>query len=421
MTLIEHQILSKILDDNSFYQLDKYKLSAVDFTAIPEVYSYIKEHVRVNGNVPDYRNVVGQFEQFQYQADVADNLPYLAKTLKSQTAKRDMYELLQHKIEGNFSSMTGTQFANWIAAETRKIADTANAASNSGINLAKNGTERKQLYLDSKEKGTGKYIKTPYPTLTEALQGGFELGDYILLLAYTNKGKSWIATDIATEAWQQGFAVLDYRPEISKYQMMNRFDTVQGQYNNVQLRLGKLPDTVEQQYFDYLDNFDDKQETDYILKTMDDMPDGLSLELLEADLEQNPQVELVIIDGFNLLKHRSNSRDGMTETSRKLRQIFGRHEVAGLVVHHTPTSAEKEGKIDSAEDSRLPKTPELTDYSETVAVVQDAYTVLTFNQMDGIGCLKLAKGKTPAVGTEVELVCDFNRGIIREPELIDVI
>lgn len=228
MSLQEHQLLSKVLDDNCFYQLDKYKLSDSDFTAIPEVYSFIKGHVKQYGNVPDFRTVVGKFEQFQYQPDIADNLPYLAKSLKNNTAKRQMFELLQHKVEGNFSSMTGSQFANWLSEETKKIADEVNAADNSGTNLATNGSERLTEYLDSKERGTGKYIPTPYPSLTDWLGGGFELGDYTLLLAYTNKGKSWIATDIGVEAWRKGNGVLDYRPEISKTQMFNRFDTVYG-------------------------------------------------------------------------------------------------------------------------------------------------------------------------------------------------
>lgn len=421
MSLQEHQILSKVLDDNCFYQLDKYKLSDSDFTAIPEVYSFIKGHVKQYGNVPDFRTVVGKFEQFQYQPDIADNLPYLAKSLKNNTAKRQMFELLQHKVEGNFSSMTGSQFANWLSEETKKIADEVNAANTSGTNLATNGSERLTEYLDSKERGTGKYIPTPYPSLTDWLGGGFELGDYTLLLAYTNKGKSWIATDIGVEAWRKGNGVLDYRPEISKTQMFNRFDTVYGHFNNVQLKLGKLNEQKEQEYFGFLNDFNEQQETPYILKTMEDMPNGLSVDLIEADLQQNPDINMVIIDGFNLMQHGGNSREALSGTSRKLRQLFGRYEVVGLVVHQTPTAAEKEGKIESSEDSRLPKTPDLTDYSETVATVQDAYTVLTFNQQDGIGCLKLAKSKTPNVDKQLELLCDFNKGVIREPELLDVI
>lgn len=419
MSLTEHAIISKAIDNNQFYLLDKYNLSSADFVAIPDVYEFVRKHVRQYGQCPDYRTVVAECADFQYKEDVADNIAYMAKKLKSDTAKRKMYELFSKEVQDNFSRMTGTQFANWLAEKSTEIADEANSASTAGTNLAVNGAERKQLYLDSKERGTGKYIPTPYPTLTGWLGGGFELGDYVLLLAYTNKGKSWIATDIGEEAWRNGYGVIDYRPEISKAQMLNRWDTLAGKFNNVQLKLGKLSESDEQRYFDYLDKFNEKQEVPYILKTMDDMPDGLSVKAIAADIEQHPECSMVIIDGFNLMDHHGTGREAMTATSRQLRQLFGRKEVVGIVVHQTPTAAEKDGKITSAEDDRMVKAPELTDYSETVATIQDAYTVLTFNQIDGIGNVKLAKSKTPSVGKELELVCDFNRGIIREPELID--
>lgn len=74
---------------------------------------------------------------------------------------------------------------------------------------------------------------------------------------------------------------------------------------------------------------------------MEDMPNGLSIDLIEADLQQNPDINMVIIDGFNLMQHGGNSREVLSGTSRKLRQLFGRHEVVGLVVYQTLSAAEK--------------------------------------------------------------------------------
>ena len=418
MSLIEHQLISKVLDDNCFYKLAKYGITVSDFVAIPEVYKFVDSYVTEYGNVPDYLTVVEKFDAFEY-TETANNLAYMAKSLKSATAKRKAYQLLQNDVSAQFDKMTGVQFATWLAEKTAEIAEEANMAGRLGTNLAQNGSERLQLYQESKEQGTGKFISTPYPSLTDWLDGGFELGDYVLLMAYTNKGKSWISADIAKEAWEQGNGVLDYRPEISREQFMNRFDTLEGKFNNIGLKKGDLTEREEQRYFDYLKQFNETNNTPYILKCMEDMPEGLSLKTIEADLNQNPEISVVIIDGFLLMDHGGNSREALAGTSRKLRQLFARHGVLGIVVHQTPTSAEKDAKATTAEDSRLPVTPDLTDYSETIAVAQDAVTVLTFNQVDGVGALKLAKAKTPRVGEVLELFCNFTFGTIREPEIID--
>lgn len=418
MSLIEHQLISKVLDDNCFYKLAKYGITVSDFVAIPEVYKFVDSYVTEYGNVPDYLTVVEKFDAFEY-TETANNLAYMAKSLKSATAKRKAYQLLQNDVSAQFDKMTGVQFATWLAEKTAEIAEEANMAGRLGTNLAQNGSERLQLYQESKEQGTGKFISTPYPSLTDWLDGGFELGDYVLLMAYTNKGKSWISADIAKEAWEQGNGVLDYRPEISREQFMNRFDTLEGKFNNIGLKKGDLTEREEQRYFDYLKQFNETNNTPYILKCMEDMPEGLSLKTIESDLNQNPEISVVVIDGFLLMDHGGNSREALAGTSRKLRQLFARHGVLGIVVHQTPTSAEKDAKATTAEASRLPVTPDLTDYSETIAVAQDAVTVLTFNQVDGVGALKLAKAKTPKVGEVLELFCNFTFGTIREPEIID--
>ena len=416
MTLIESQLLSKVLDDNNFYELSKYGITSADFDTLPDVYAFIESYVKQYGDTPDYLTVVEKYEDFEY-TETTNNLAYMAKTVKSDTAKRKMYNILQHEASDKFSKMSGAQFTNWMADRVNAIADDVNTAGFKGVNLAQNGRQRLEQYLESKAAGEDKYLPSPYPSINKWLGGGFELGDYVLLLAYTNKGKSWISADCGKAVWEAGYGVLDYRPEISEESFATRFDTVSGQFNNMAIKNGSLSDSEEDRYFSHLNKFNETQEVPYILKTMEHMPKGISVSQIEADLKQHPEVSFVIIDGFSLMDHGGSGREALTATSRKLRQLFGRMKVTGLVVHQTPTTAEKESRV--AEDSRMPATPDITDYSETVAVVQDALTVLTFNQVDGVGALHIAKSKSMDTGKTVELHCNFNMGTIRERELLD--
>ncbi|MGF9741563.1 DnaB-like helicase C-terminal domain-containing protein [Priestia megaterium] len=416
--MIEAKLLSKVLDENSFYVLNKYNVSRADFETYYKVFDYLKGYVAEYNQTPDYRTVVDKFEDFDYYPEVNDSFAYLAKTVKSASAKRRSFQLLQVEASKNFKSMSGEEFAKWLSKEAQQIEAMADSSSSVGTNFATNGEERKEWYNENKETRTFSYIPTPYSSLTKWLGGGFELGDMLLLMAYTNKGKSWLGSHIALTAWANGFGVLYYSPELSKKQQVYRLDTLNGHFNNVHIRRGELAN--EEAYFKYLDGFDDKQETPFIIKTMEDLPQGLTAAIVESDLQMYPNVQMVVIDGFNLMIHEKIGRDGMSATSRKLRQIFGRQGVVGAVIHQTPTSAEKEAKVDEDDVEATIKPPEVTDYSETVALVQDSATVLTFNQKDGIGKLKLAKCREPHVGKVLDLRCNFNLGFITEASPVDI-
>lgn len=414
--MIEAQLLSKIIDENNFHSLTKYNVVADDFEAYKPVYEYVKNYVHDYQQTPDYRTVVAKFEDFDYYPDNHDSVAYLAKTLKGQSAKRKAVLRLA-KVNENFKSMNGTEFAKWLKDEATALEAIANSSSSTATNFATNGQERKEWYKENKEQRTFSYIPTPYPTLTNWLGGGFELGDYILLMAYTNKGKSWIGSHIGSIAHEKGYGVLHYSPELSKKQQVYRSDTLRGHFNNVDIRRGQLEN--EGEYFEYLDQFNDSVEVPYYVKTMEDLPNGLSADVIEADLQMYGNIGMVIIDGFNLMLHPKIGRDGMSSTSRRLRQIFGRYGVAGLVIHQTPTSAEKGLSTDEDElDVEIP-VPQVTDYSETIAVVQDSATVLTFNQVQGRGRLLLAKCREPHVGKSIPLTCNFNLGYITESSPVD--
>lgn len=417
--MLEAQLLSKILDENNYNVLTRFNIDVADFPTMGDTFLFIRNYQKESGQVPDYRTVVANCESFEYVPEVADSFTYLCKRLKGQTAKRQAYELLQMQASKKFNELSGDKFIEWLANETAKIAGTTKSAFEVGTNYATNGEERLEWYNDAKTNRSGQYIPTPFDSLTEALGGGFELGDYILLMAFTNRGKSWIATQCGLVANENGFGVLHYSPELSKRQQAGRLDTIRGHFDNVKLRRGILDN--EQDYIEYLSDFkEDNGRAPYVIKTMEDLPNGLTLESIELDLQMYPNIGMVIIDGFNLMSHgKGKMREGMTFTSRRLRQIFGKFKVAGLVVHQTPAAAEKENRAEDESGARIVKPPKLTDYSETVAVIQDAATALTFDACDGVGKLSIEKAREPNVGLIVELATDFNNGFIRETNVTD--
>lgn len=421
MSIIEGRLLSKVIDQGDTAILKKYGIGAGDFRQDRKTFEFILEYEKEYKTAPTFSEVVAECPDFEYTPEVADNVLYMCKKLKSDNAKRKAYELLQKQATEKFSTMSGTDFTQWLADETRKIVEATTIDNETGIDFATSGAERKEMYLKSQDKKTRSFIPTPYPTLSEWLGGGYELGDYVLLQAYTNRGKSWIASQVGLTSWSEGFGVIHYSPELTKKQQLQRLDTIQGHFKNSDMRIGELKN--EKQYMNYLDGFNQDQEIPYIVKTMGDLPKGLSISVIEADLKADPRLKMVIIDGFNLMSHegRDGNRNNMSKTSRQLRQLFSKMGVVGVVVHQVPTSAEKDNTVNDEAGNRIVSAPKLHQYSETIACIQDASVVLNFDQNSGVGQIRLAKARTPNVDKELELHCDFDEGFIREASPIDYI
>lgn len=414
--MIEEQIISKMLDERNVHSVLKHNVTKADFQRDGAVFEYVVTYRKEHGATPDVETVVSEFPDFEYMDGVHEPFEGLSKRLKQSSAKRQVFELIAQKAQSKFQDLKGDEFVNWMSNEVERIKKDTATDYSVGTDFARNGQERKARYLESKENKDTQYINIPY--------GGIqaEVGDYGLILAFTNRGKSWISSDIALQAWKtQKKNVLYYSPELSKKQQEQRFETLDEHFNNTKLKRGELDN--EQEYFDYVDSYDlDNEDAPKLLiKTMEDLPKGLSLNVIEADLEMNPEMDIVVIDGFNLMDHgKTNERNAMTTTSRRLRQLFGRHKVFGLVTHQTTKDAEKENQEFDELGERMVKAPPLESYSESIALIQDPALILTFDQNDGVGEILVAKARDEFVGKTIKLHCDFNEGFIYEPKAPDL-
>lgn len=421
--LLETKLLSKVLLEKDFYIMSKFNVTLDDFSAVENkaTYQYIKQFIKEYGYVPEASTVVEAVPDFQFHAEVLDTFVYLCKSLKKNNAKKKIFNVLQNQASKNFGEMQVDDFINWLGSEVDAVKTVMNTATSTGSNFATNGMDRLKRYQEVKAAGSGLFIRTPYESLNEALDGGMEKGDYVLLQAFSNVGKSWVASDMGVFAWgQEKEGVLHYSPELSKSQQENRNDTLVGHFNNVHLRNGELGDS-EKRYAEYLKGFTDN-DTPYIIKTMEDLPDGLTLDVIEADLQINDNIGMVIIDGFNLMRHGHGKLDrgAMTQTSRQLRQLFSRYNVVGLVVHQVNANEQKENKKKAEKDmSPVPRPASILGYSETIAVVQDAATILSFDAVDGNGQILVAKCRGTGKDKTIDLNLNFNYGYIKEASPVD--
>jgi replicative DNA helicase len=406
---IESRLLSKCLDLKDISILNKYSINSSSFRTQSEAFKFIQGYVKEYSETPPSETVEENCEHFEYEA-VEDNIAYLAKEVKNSIARLMTYELIQEKAAQKYQELSGTQFVDWLSTELEKVKVRTKISDTAGIDFATSGEIRKQMYLERKENVGGIFIPTPFPTLNTYLDGGMEISDYILLQASTNVGKSWLSSLFAVTAWQNDFGVLYYSPELSRSQQLNRLDTLNGHHSNTGLKKGNL--YTEDRYFKYLEDFTEKNTTPFIVKCMEDLPMGLSVKTIEADLKIHEGIKFVVIDGLNLMVHggSENMRNRMTDTSRQLRQLFSRHAVVGLIVHQSKKSTAETDDVETA----ILNPPTLNDYSETRACIQDSAVVLGFDAKDGCGRIFLAKSRSSTVDKMLDITTDFDRGYIKE-------
>ena len=134
-----------------------------------------------------------------------------------------------------------------------------------------------------------------------------------------------MSSDIGITAWRSGNGVIHYSPELSKKQQLQRLDTLNGKFKNSKMRIGELDN--EDQYKKYLREFNENNDVPVYCKNYGRYADGFIIRVNRVRFTGvNLNVRMVIIDGFNLMIHkgRDGNRNNMTNTSRKLRQLFAK-------------------------------------------------------------------------------------------------
>lgn len=128
-------------------------------------------------------------------------------------------------------------------------------SSDQSINYAEDAPSRLEGYLYRKEFGGILGIETPWPTLTTATSG-WQAGDFIVFVAKSGVGKTFLGVKAAVDAMLKGYNVLFCSQEMSPQQISFRFDGVGSRLNSKAIADAILHEDQEQQYFEWLDRLE---------------------------------------------------------------------------------------------------------------------------------------------------------------------
>lgn len=428
--MIEVQLLNSVLASRDASALARNGLmEKKQWLTHPEAFAFITKHLKEYGELPSVATVIQNVDNFEV-SEGGESVETLCKKLVERNLKNAQKEFLQD-VAKKFGDMDAYDVLTKIEEKVSEFQVMSTRRGNNGLDWATSGNERAKEYQERKRKDFSRRVPFMFPELTEAL-GEMDAGAYLTIMGFTSKGKTWLGGIEALAAHDVGLKVVFESAEMSKPEIAFRLDTLKGKFQNRGLYTGSLDFRTEEEYLAWLNDFNKNSgKAPLIIKTQEDWTYGLTLNQIEHDIQVH-KPDLMVIDQFSLIKHSSNDRDGKAQTSRRLKEFAGKYGVVIVLLYQANGDYEKrKGKEDPSENAIKELTPpRISDYSETISVIQDSNYILTFDsttwkdgatkQQCGKALLSVAKSRSGGEGTELDLnwIPDF--GIIETRKATDV-
>lgn len=397
-----------------------------------DAYRFIRKHVEEFGETPSVESVIRACPTFE-ATDVVESPETLCAKLHERNVKLEERRILERAAK-MFATDDGYEIMRFLQESMEALRQRVNARTGVGaVNWTKSTTERLAEYERRANGEYGTAIPLFWSQVDDAV-GGFHRGDYVNIEAATKIGKSWLGYVAGLTANGAGFRVIHELAESTKPEATSRLDTLAFGISNRALFTGSLDDEAYERYKAKLDELKASGRPDYVIKTPEDWALGLTLQQIEADIDQY-RPDVVIIDQFNLIQHAGGTTwEAKQGTSRALKLLFARKGVVGVVI--TQANGDFIKRKDRAEDEledgaiRELRPPKEGDYSETIAVRQDCTHMIALDailftdeatkKQRGKALVVVEISRTGGAGTEVSLEWCPNDGVIRPRTPTDV-
>lgn len=214
--------------------------------------------------------------------------------------------------------------------------------------------------------------------------GGWQPGDFIVVMGWTGAGKSFITRLFAVNAWLQGYKPLIISLEMDKMQELYRIDTILNQgevFRNSQLTHGKNIDPNNYESW-ATDVFKDTHPFHLITSDGVEVADQ---HFVQAKIEQY-KPDLVILDYHTLF---DDAKKGGTETERakNLSKDFKR-----IAVRNRVPVIDVSGV--TMENGHAERPPELNEISWSKQLVFDSDLVLALHRVQDENLFQVVSRKT---------------------------
>lgn len=221
---LEAKVLTAVLNDKQIHVLLQANPESL-FRTHKDIWHFIREYVEKNSSLPPTDLVVDKFRDFTPVSGVGSTKHHLEElrtdvlqTSLKQIIKESAAQLSENKpAEALSTIMSKTADLQRTSADIRDI-DVVDVEE--AVAYFKHIEEMKRLGVHG--------IKTGLAGFDNYLPAGIMPGQFGILLAYPQIGKSWLALYMAIQAWKNGKKPLIVSLEMTESEVRNRAYTIMG-------------------------------------------------------------------------------------------------------------------------------------------------------------------------------------------------
>ena len=390
--MIELQVLSRVLKERSASLLTLNGITEDYFITYPDEYSFIMNHLKEYGNVPDKETFLSKFSNFTL-VDVTESDKYLIETFNEE----HLYSLTVPVIN---------KLADIIQTDSKAAVEYLQSQLPSliqnnvvlGVDIVSQARERQREWQERRENKERFCIPTGFEELDE-ITGGWQRGEeFAVLFARTGQGKSWILIKTLEHAWKIGKRVGLIEPEMSAIKTGYRFDTLSGNISNSALTRGDdAPD-----YEKYIEQLS-KNEIPFFVASPKDFRRNITVSKLRAFIESN-KLDILGVDGISYLKDERKQRGdnrttGLTNISEDLMDLSIELKIPIIVV----CQSNREGAKDD-------DAPDLENIRDSDGIAYNASTVIAARQKGPGIELTIRKNRNGKSGDKLIYLWDIDKG-----------
>lgn len=397
-TIVQLQLLNKILATKDTTILTDNGITKEYFTEYPDEFEFIQEHIQEYKQVPDIETFVSKFQDFSV-LDVTESDDYLINSIqeeylysKSVPVIKKAAELL--KSDANEASRyLQTELVNLTPKYKTPAVDIIHSKS------------RLDVFKEKLKNKDNWFIPTGFPELDDIV-GGWQQGEeYIVIVARTGNGKSWVAVKMMQHAWKMGKRVGYISPEMSPDKIGYRFDTLNHNFSNRALVRGDANNVDEQKYENYIEGLSNSDNV-FLVSTPADFNKQITVSKLKTYIIQN-NLDIIAIDGITYMtderyKRGDNKTTSLTNISEDLMGLSCELKIPILVVVQSNRGGVKDSET---------ATPGLEDIRDSDGISHNATKVFALKQKgeDGL-IIEIKKHRDGQFGGKLTYLWDIDKG-----------